>query len=145
MIDNINFILKHIYTLTSFIYLYTSYILYNKQYYIGSLLYIVCTILSFLWSLKNINDSNHIICKIDVFVAKICIIYNIYNFINLNSNIKLQKINAIFLALFAVFFFNKKEYIINNNIKIYNKNYLRYLFRIIWRLLAFLVTILLYN
>lgn len=145
MIDNTNSLLKHIYTLTSFFYLYTSYILYNQQYYLGSILYILCTILSFLWSLKNINDSNHIISKIDVFVAKLCIMYNIYNYINLSNNIKLQKINSIFLALFAVLFFNKKEYIINNNIKIYNKNYLRYLFRIIWRLVSFYVTIILYT
>ena len=113
--------------------------LYNKQYYIGSILYIVCTLLSFLWSLKNINDSNHIICKIDVFVAKICIIYNIYNYKNFSNNIKLQKINAVFLALFAVFFHKYKEIYIEKNNNVY------YCGRIIWRLLAFLVTILLYN
>ena len=120
-------------------YVYTSYILYNKQYYIGSILYIVCTILSFLWSLKNINDSNHIICKIDVFVAKLCIIYNIYNYINLNYNIKLQKINSIFLALFAVLFYLFKETYIEQNKTV------SYCGRIIWRLLSFYVTILLYT
>jgi len=139
MIDNTNSLLKHIYTLTSFFYLYTSYILYNQQYYLGSILYILCTILSFLWSLQNINDTNHIICKTDVFIAKLCIMYNIYNFINLNNNIKIQKQNAILLAIFAVLLHQYKEIYIEKNKNVY------YCGRIIWRLLSFYVTIILYN
>lgn len=125
--------------LTSLLYVYTSYILYNQQYYLGFILYILCTILSFLWSLKMINNSNHIICKIDVFVAKLCIMYNIYNYINLNYDIKLQKINTIYLALFAVLFYQYKETYIETNTNV------SYCGRIIWRLLSFYVTVILYT
>ena len=138
----INEQLRNIYTLTAFLYLFTANILYNKKYYFGFSLYLLCTILSIIWSYTSYGGMNGSLFIIDQIVAYMCVFYNLYNFIYLKKSNKLDNFYCCSILFIACLVYVINNYLIIRNIDI---NITFGIMRIIWRILTAYGTYLLYS
>ena len=90
-------------------------------------------IFSVIWSLTSYGGINGILFKTDQLIAYLCIIYNLYYFLNLERTDKLLRINSCIICYIACIIYLVKEYLIRRNI---NPVITYGILRIIWRILS---------
>ena len=130
-----------LHTITAVFYLLLASILYNSEHDIGFIIYILYSIISFIWSLISYEGNVSLVVKIDVYMSYICILYNLYYFLNLSSTDRLNKIDSCIVCYIASLIYLFKELVIRYTINLLFSYRVLHFF---WRSLCAYGTFLLY-